>query len=199
MECHGKTGFIISNPLINPLALNECHFKNIMELGFLSTEKTMTQAADWKFMKMALEQAMLARDAGEVPVGAVLIGDGEVLSVAHNRPIGGCDPSAHAEMLAIRMAAVRLGNYRLTGATLYVTLEPCIMCAGAMIQARISRLVYGAVDPKSGGITSLYKLLEDARLNHQIDVTSGILKDKCSEILSGFFRGKRVISPPVTG
>jgi len=150
-------------------------------------------------MELALEQALLAREEGEVPVGAVLIRGREVLSAAYNRPIGESDPSAHAEMLAIRIAASKLGNYRLTGTTLYVTLEPCIMCAGAMIQARIGRLVYGAADSKSGAVTSLYKLLGDARLNHQIDVTGGILKENCAEILSGFFRGKRVISPPIPG
>jgi tRNA(adenine34) deaminase len=132
-------------------------------------------------------------------VGAVVVQNGEILSAAHNRPISGQDPSAHAEMLAIRQAAARLGNYRLTGATLYVTLEPCIMCAGAMIQARVSRLVYGAADPKSGAVASLYRLLQDERLNHRVEVTGGILEEICAEILSGFFRGKRITSPPISG
>ena len=159
----------------------------------------MDRETDEQFMRLALAQARLARDAGEVPVGAVVVHDGEILSAAHNRPISGQDPSAHAEMLVIRQAAGRLGNYRLTGVTLYVTLEPCIMCAGAMIQARVSRLVYGAADPKSGAVTSLYRLLQDERLNHRVEVTSGILEEICAEILSGFFRGKRITSPPISG
>ena len=159
----------------------------------------MNRETDEKFMRLALIQARLAREEGEVPVGAVLIRGGEVLSAAHNRPIAGHDPSAHAEMLAIRQAAERLENYRLTEATLYVTLEPCIMCAGAMIQARVSRLVYGAMDPKSGGVASLYRLLQDERLNHRVDVTGGILEEMCAEILSGFFREKRIVSRPISG
>lgn len=159
----------------------------------------MNQETDERFMRLALDQAELARQAGEVPVGAVLVRDGEVLSATHNCPISGHDPSAHAEMLAIRQAAARLGNYRLPGAVLYVTLEPCIMCAGAMIQARLGRLVFGAADPKGGGVVSLYRLLQDDRLNHRIDVTTGILEAICAEILSGFFRGKRITSPAVSG
>jgi tRNA(adenine34) deaminase len=158
----------------------------------------MDRKTDETFMRLALAQARLALQQGEVPVGAVVVHDGEILSAAHNRPIGAQDPSAHAEMLAIRGAAARAGNYRLTGATLYVTLEPCIMCAGAMIQARISRLVYGAADPKGGAAASLYRLLQDERLNHRVDVTCGILEENCAEILSGFFRGKRITSPPVS-
>jgi tRNA(adenine34) deaminase len=159
----------------------------------------MDRETDEQFMRLALAQARLARDVGEVPVGAVVVQDGGILSAAHNRPISGQDPSAHAEMLAIRQAAARLGNYRLTGATLYVTLEPCIMCAGAMIQARVIRLVYGAADPKGGAVASLYRLLQDGRLNHRVDVTGGILEEICAEILSGFFRGKRITSPPISG
>ena len=159
----------------------------------------MNQEKDEKFMGLALAQARLAREAGEVPVGAVLVHGGEILSAAHNHPIAGHDPSAHAEMLAIRQAAAQIGNYRLTGSTLYVTLEPCIMCAGVIIQARISRLVYGAGDPKGGGVASLYRILEDERLNHRVDVTAGILRETCEEILSGFFKEKRVGSPPVSG
>lgn len=152
----------------------------------------MGREMDETFMRLALDQARLAREAGEVPVGAVMVLDEKVLSAAYNRPIAAKDPSAHAEMLVIRQAAARMGNYRLTGASLYVTLEPCIMCAGAMIQARIGRLVYGATDPKSGAIASLYRLLQDQRLNHRVEVTGGILEGVCSEILSGFFRGKRI-------
>jgi tRNA(adenine34) deaminase len=153
--------------------------------------------ADERFMRLAVKQAELALREGEVPVGAVLVCGGEVLSAAHNRSVSGHDPSAHAEMLALRSAAARLGNYRLPEAVLYVTLEPCIMCAGAMIQARIRRLVFGAADPKGGGVVSLYRLLQDDRLNHRIDVTPGILGAICAEILSGFFRKKRIASRPV--
>ena len=159
----------------------------------------MNQETDETFMRLALAQARLARQGGEVPVGAVLIRGGEVLSAAHNRPIAGHDPSAHAEMLAIRQAAERVEDYRLTETTLYVTLEPCIMCAGAIIQARVSRLVYGARDPKSGGVVSLYRLLQDERLNHRVEVTGGILEEICAEILSGFFREKRITLPPISG
>jgi tRNA(adenine34) deaminase len=165
----------------------------------MQRSEQMSRETDEKFMRLALIQARLAREEGEVPVGAVVIRDGEVLSAAHNHPVAGHDPSAHAEMLAIRQAAERLENYRLTETTLYVTLEPCIMCAGAMIQARVSRLVYGANDPKSGGVASLYRLLQDERLNHRVDVTGGILEEMCAEILSGFFREKRIVSRPISG
>lgn len=158
----------------------------------------MSRETDETFMRLALAQARLAREEGEVPVGALVVHDGEILSAAHNRPIAGQDPSAHAEMLAIRMAAARVGNYRLTGAALYVTLEPCIMCAGAIIQARIGRLVYGSADLKSGAVASLYRLLQDERLNHRVEVTGGILEEICAEIMSGFFREKRITSPPVS-
>jgi tRNA(adenine34) deaminase len=149
---------------------------------------------DDTFIRLALEQARLALERGEVPVGAVVTCGGEILSTAHNGPITLKDPSAHAEMLAIRRAAEKTGNYRLAGATLYVTLEPCIMCAGAILQARISRVVYGADDPKNGGVVSLYRLFEDRRLNHTVAVTRGIQKEICAEILSGFFREKRISS-----
>jgi tRNA(adenine34) deaminase len=165
----------------------------------MQRSEQISRDTDERFMRLALIQARLAREEGEVPVGAVVIRGGEVLSATHNRPIAGHDPSAHAEMLAIRQAAERLENYRLTDTTLYVTLEPCIMCAGAMIQARVNRLVYGARDPKSGGVVSLYRLLQDERLNHRVEVTGGILEEMCAEILSGFFREKRITSPPISG
>ena len=173
--------------------------KIFLERNVERCREVMNREIDEQFMRMALVQARLAREKGEVPVGAVLIRGGEVLSAAHNRLITGHDPSAHAEMLAIRQAAERLENYRLTETTLYVTLEPCIMCAGAMIHARVDRLVYGARDPKSGGVDSLYKLLQDERLNHRVDVTGGILEEICAEILSGFFREKRITSRPISG
>ena len=150
---------------------------------------------DEKWMRLALEEARLAEESGEVPIGAVIIRGKEVLAQAHNSPITLNDPSAHAEVLAIRQAASLLGNYRLTGMTLYVTLEPCLMCAGAILQARIDRVVFGAADPKSGAVISLYRLFDDRRLNHAVSVTEGVLKEACVEILSGFFRAKRLISP----
>ncbi len=152
--------------------------------------------SDERWMRLALEEAALAREAGEVPVGAVIVRDGELLARAHNSPIVLSDPSAHAEILAIRQAAAAAGNYRLTGTTLYITLEPCLMCAGAILQARIGRIVFGAADPKNGAAVSLYRLFEDPRLNHAVEVTEGVLREACAEILSGFFREKRLLSRP---
>lgn len=145
-------------------------------------------------MRLALEEAGAAQAAGEVPVGAVVVLNGEVIARAHNAPIALADPSAHAEMLALRRAAAARQNYRLTGTTLYTTLEPCLMCAGAIVQARVERVVFGARDPKNGAVVSLYRLFEDRRLNHSVAVTEGVLGEACAEILSGFFREKRVIS-----
>lgn len=153
---------------------------------------------DYDFMKMALEEARLAFCKEEVPVGAILVSAGRVLARAHNSPITGNDPSAHAEMLVLRGAAKSTGNYRLAGAELYVTLEPCIMCAGAIVQARLARVIFGARDPKSGAVASLYEILTDKRLNHQVAVTEGILKDECGELLSRFFRQKRIIAASAT-
>ena len=149
--------------------------------------------SDEKFIRIALEEARLAFEKDEVPVGAVVVCGDNILSRAHNSPILMNDPSAHAEILAIRRAAGRARNYRLVGTTLYVTLEPCVMCAGAIIQARISKVVFGAYDPKSGGVTSLYNILSDERLNHSVEVVGGILKEECGEILSRFFHKKRLI------
>ena len=150
---------------------------------------------DEQYMSMALEEARAALQEGEVPIGAVITQGREILARAHNRPIAMRDPSAHAEILAMRAAALALNNYRLLGATLYVTVEPCIMCAGAIVQARIGRLVFGARDKKGGGIVSLYRLLDEGRLNHRVTVTEGVQRDVCAEILSRFFREKRVTSP----
>ncbi|MBP8984705.1 MAG: tRNA adenosine(34) deaminase TadA [Syntrophobacterales bacterium] len=154
---------------------------------------------DERFMRMALGEAEKALLAGEVPVGAVVVADGEVLAAAHNSTITLNDPSAHAEILAIRRAGERLKNYRLPGTTLYVTLEPCIMCAAAILQARMARVVFGADDPKNGGVSSLYRILADRRLNHQADALGGVLREACGEILSRFFREKRVMSSPISG
>ncbi len=145
---------------------------------------------DRQWMLEALGQARLARDAGEVPVGAVLVVDGEVVGRGFNETIGSTDPTAHAEIVALRTGASRLGNYR-TGGVLYVTLEPCLMCMGAMVQARVDRLVYGADDPKAGAASSLYAIADDERLNHGFDVSSGVLADEAAELLRDFFKERR--------
>jgi len=147
-------------------------------------------------MREALAEAEKALHAGEVPVGAVLVVGGKVIARAHNSPVARHDPTAHAEILALRKAGKKAGNYRLADATLYVTLEPCIMCSGAVVHARIRRLVFGAEDPKGGGCISLYGIPQDLRLNHAVELRRGVLRDECSEILSGFFKKKRLISVP---
>jgi len=150
------------------------------------------------YMGLALKEAERAFMEREIPVGALVVLGDDIVASDHNRPIGRSDPTAHAEILALRSAAEKIGNYRLNGATVYVTLEPCLMCAGAMIHARIKRLVFGARDDKSGAMVSLYRLLEDERLNHRIDFAGGILRESCGEILSRFFREKRITSPPAS-
>lgn len=147
---------------------------------------------DLFYMTIALEEAENAARMDEVPVGAVLVdGGGRILARTHNQPITRCDPSAHAEMLALRMGGEKTGNYRLPGATLYSTIEPCVMCMGAIIHARLSRIVYGACDPKWGAAGSLYDFAFDARLNHTLEVVPGVCKDEATEIIRGFFRNKR--------
>ena len=147
---------------------------------------------DEMYMRLALEEAVMAADRGEVPVGAVILGPtGDLLARAGNRTIESRDPTAHAEIVALRVAGQRLDNYRLTGATLYVTLEPCIMCAGAMVHARIGRLVYGASDPKTGAVVSRYQVGADGRLNHRIEMTGGVLAAECGALLSDFFSRRR--------
>jgi tRNA(adenine34) deaminase len=155
-------------------------------------------STDYDFMKVALEEAEEAYRRGEVPVGAVLVREGNILAQAHNSPIAKSDPSAHAEMLVLRQAAELIGNYRLAGAELYVTLEPCLMCAGAIVHARIERVIFGARDTKYGAVVSLYNILDDRRLNHQVKITEGILREECGEIMSRFFREKRVTSAPAS-
>jgi tRNA(adenine34) deaminase len=142
-------------------------------------------------MREALAEARRAAEAGEVPVGAVVVSGGVIVGRAHNAPIGRTDPTAHAEVLAIRAAAESVGNYRLTGATLYATLEPCPMCCGAVLHARIGRVVYGAQDPKAGAVESLYRLLDDARLNHRVATMGGLLAGEAAGLLSGFFEMRR--------
>ena len=142
-------------------------------------------------MKLALEEAEVAFTEGEVPVGAVLVKDGKVIAKAHNLRETSNDPTGHAEILALRAGAEGITKWRLTDATLYVTKEPCVMCAGAMVNARLGRLVYGCRDEKGGAVDSLYHLLTDKRLNHQVEVVSGLLERECAEILKRFFQERR--------
>jgi len=144
-----------------------------------------------EYMRMALELADQAQSAGEVPVGAIVVLQGEVIARAFNAPISRSDPSAHAEILALRQAANQLGNYRLTDCELYVTLEPCLMCAGAIMHARITRLIYGAHDPKTGACGSVLDAFAEPRLNHHTKVSGGIMKNECSAKLSEFFALRR--------
>jgi tRNA(Arg) A34 adenosine deaminase TadA len=146
---------------------------------------------DARFMRVALGEAKRAAAEGEVPVGAVVVREGKVIARARNRPIHLHDPTAHAEVLALRRAAHRLGNYRLTGCDLYVTIEPCAMCAGAIVQARIRRVVFGAPDAKAGAAGSALDVLNHPKLNHRAEVASGVLEEGCSELLRDFFRRKR--------
>jgi len=152
----------------------------------------MTQAElDQQYMRMAIEQAQLAAQSGEVPVGAVLVRDGQVISKAFNKPIANHDPSAHAEILALREAALVEQNYRIPGATLYVTLEPCVMCSGAMLHARVGRVVYGAADPKTGAAGSVLDLFSSKQINHQTSIEGGIMSEECGQLLRDFFKGRR--------
>ena len=143
------------------------------------------------FMRAALEEARRGLLDGEVPVGAVVVVDGAIVGRAHNAPIGLSDPTAHAEVLALREAARKTGNYRLTGATLYVTVEPCPMCCGALLQARVARVVYGTADPKAGAVESLYRLLDESRWNHRVEAAGGVLGAECAALLREFFETKR--------
>jgi tRNA(adenine34) deaminase len=146
---------------------------------------------DIRFMRAALREAARAAREQEVPVGAVVVLDGRVISRAHNRPILAHDPAAHAEVLALRRAGRKLGNYRLGGCSLYVTIEPCAMCAGAIVHARVKRLVYGASDPKSGACGSALKVLNHSKLNHRVEVRKGVLKEECAAVLREFFARRR--------
>ena len=150
-----------------------------------------TDDRDRSWMRRALALARRAADAGEVPVGAVLVRGDEVIGEGWNRPIGACDPTAHAEILALRSAAIQVGNYRLVDSTLYVTLEPCPMCAGAIVHARIARVVFGAADPRTGAAGSVLDVFGQARLNHQTVVQGGVLAEECGQVLSDFFAARR--------
>ncbi len=146
---------------------------------------------DIQYMQEALAEARSAAAADEVPIGAVLVHDGKILARSGNRTIRDCDPTAHAEVVALREAAHRLANYRLAGTTLYVTIEPCSMCSGAILQARVPRLIYGADDPKGGAVRSCFEILSHPRLNHQVEVTSGVLAAECAAIIQSFFAARR--------
>lgn len=152
---------------------------------------TTASKLDDTFMRAALDEARRGAAADEVPVGAVVVLTDEIVGRAHNAPIARVDPTAHAEVLALREAAIKVGNYRLTGATLYATVEPCPMCCGALLNARIARLVYGARDPKAGAVESLYRLLDDTRLNHRVEAVGGVLGDESAALLRGFFDRRR--------
>ncbi len=151
----------------------------------------MTLAVDLTWMQRALAQAQLAARANEVPVGAVVVMDGRVVGEGHNQCLGQHDPSAHAEVIALRAAAELLGQYRLTGATLYVTLEPCVMCVGALVNARVERVVFGAREPKTGAVLSAFDLLMSDKHNHRVAITEGVLAEDCAAMISGFFSERR--------
>lgn len=146
---------------------------------------------DLQFMRAAIEEARAAAERGEVPVGAVVVIGGEIVARAGNRTITDCDPTAHAEIVALREASAAVGNHRLLGAIMYVTIEPCAMCAGAMIQARVARLVYGADDPKAGAVRSCFSMLDHAQLNHRVEVTAAVMKDETASLLREFFAARR--------
>ena len=165
-----------------------------MAFGALSVNAQFSSTPpndDAAWMEQALAEAGLAVAAGEVPVGAIIVKDGVIIGRGHNRNLLDHDPTAHAEIVALRQAATRLGNHRLSGCEMFVTIEPCAMCAGAMVHARLSRLVFGASDPKAGAGGSVMQVINHPRLNHRIDVTAGVLADRCSEILTAFFQSRR--------
>jgi tRNA(adenine34) deaminase len=159
--------------------------------GSMLEATTISMPAHESYMRLALREAQAALEAGEVPIGAVVVHDGRLIASAHNQREQLRDPTAHAEMIAITQAAEAIGNWRLEACTLYVTLEPCPMCAGAAVLARLPRVVYGAADPKAGAVTTLFRLLDDPRLNHRAEVIAGVLAEPCGEILSRFFQEKR--------
>ena len=157
----------------------------------------LSESYDRFFMQLAIAEARKAKDEGEVPVGAILVKDRRIIGAGHNRPIGLVDPTAHAEILALREAANRLGNYRLPGTTLYVTVEPCAMCAGSLVHARISRLVYVAPDPRAGAVETHFQIVTERALNHRVEVTSGVLEDECRSLIQRFFQERRLRTAPL--
>jgi tRNA(adenine34) deaminase len=163
---------------------------SVLRDEMLSTRATAVQS-DERFMRAALEEALQAGLNNEVPVGAVVVLDGKIVGAGFNQPIGAHDPTAHAEIVALRAAARHVGNYRLTGSTIYVTIEPCQMCVGAMIHARVARVVYGTVEPKAGAIESAMRAHEHPALNHRMEATGGVLEAECREMIQRFFRERR--------
>jgi len=157
----------------------------------LSAQHKICNPLDEFFMNFALAEARRAADVGEVPIGAVIVIENQIAGRGHNQPISSHDPTGHAEIIAIREASQQIGNYRLLDATLYVTIEPCAMCAGALVNARIKRLVYGAPDTRAGAVDSVFQLCSNSSLNHQVDVTSGILTEACRELMQTFFKQRR--------
>ena len=151
----------------------------------------VTSGLDEHYMRLALDEARTALHSGEVPVGAVLVRDGQTLSRGHNGPIAQRDPTAHAEVVVLRAAAREIDNYRLAGTVLYVTIEPCVMCMGALMHARVARLVYGAADPRVGAAGTVFDLASDSRFNHRLEVTGGVLEAECRSIIQEFFQSRR--------
>ncbi|MCK4960442.1 MAG: tRNA adenosine(34) deaminase TadA [Planctomycetes bacterium] len=154
-------------------------------------EETIDNQTDERFMRMAIDQAMIAEENGDVPIGCVVVFENRVIAKGHNQRQRLNDPTAHAEMIALTSASDFMGNWRLGGCTMYVTLEPCTMCAGALVLARIDRLVYGCDDPKTGAVKSLYNIVADERLNHIVEVTSDVLGNDCSSLMTEFFARRR--------
>jgi tRNA(adenine34) deaminase len=163
----------------------------VLGAPLLADQDSPVTSLDVAFMREALVEALRAEAAGEVPVGAVVVADGRIVGRGCNEPIGRADPTAHAEIVALREAAQTVGNYRLTGMRLYVTVEPCLMCVGALVHARVGALVYGASEPKAGAVTSAIAALNHPALNHRVDVVSGVLEDECRAVMQRFFKGRR--------
>jgi tRNA(adenine34) deaminase len=168
------------------------HRKTLVDTVFSRLDYSLVGVSDEAWMQQALAQAQAAAARDEVPVGAVLVNDsGELIAAGHNQPISASDPSAHAEIVVLRAAGQKLANYRLPGTTLYVTLEPCVMCVGALVHARVARLVYGASEPKTGAIESAQRLFETGSFNHRPEITAGVLADECAALMSRFFENRR--------
>ncbi|MHC4475257.1 MAG: tRNA adenosine(34) deaminase TadA [Planctomycetota bacterium] len=164
----------------------------------MTLEETAHQK-DERFMRAAIEAAKVAQENGDVPIGAVIVHEDTVIAKAYNQREQLQDPTAHAEIIALTQAAAALGSWRLHGCTVYVTLEPCPMCAGALVLARVDRLVYGCSDPKTGACESLYNIVQDERLNHRLEITAGVLGEECGRVLQGFFQQRRLENPENTG
>ena len=162
-----------------------------MNAGRVVMSENRTMARDNEFMQLALAQAALAAAQNEVPVGAIIVKENRVIASGFNQPISTHDPSAHAEMVALRSAGCTLNNYRLIDTTLYVTLEPCVMCIGAIIHARVKRVVYGARDPKAGAVESVFQIADESRLNHSVEYEGGVLAEQCADKLRQFFKSRR--------